>query len=59
MPHSSHSSVAYGFLGLISLVFEQNSAHSATVLLLIIGMLLFCTIADKICCLSQVVRQLV
>jgi len=52
------SSGAHGFLGLISLVFEQNSAHSA-ILLLIIGMLLFCTIADKICSCNQVVRQLV
>jgi hypothetical protein len=38
---STLSSVAYIFLGFISLVFEQNSAHLTTVLLLIIGMLLF------------------
>jgi hypothetical protein len=51
------SSGVHRFLGLVSLVFEQNCAHSAN-LLLIIGMLLFCTIADKICSRSQVVRQL-
>jgi hypothetical protein len=54
---STLSSVPYRFLGFISLVFEQNSAYLATVLLLIIGMLLFLTIADKIRSLSsQVVR---
>lgn len=54
------SSGAHTFLDLVSLVFEEkkNSTCSATVLLLIIGMLFFCTIADKICSRSQVVRRL-